>query len=58
MRRIHAWIVGLTALALAGCGGMELQKAERLTPGGSGFENTQGPPMVMEVNSIRSQSIL
>ncbi len=38
MRGVHTWIVGLTALALAGCGGMELQKAERLTPGGSEFE--------------------
>ncbi len=37
MRRVHTWIVGLTALALAGCGGMELQKAEKLTPGGSEF---------------------
>ena len=39
MRGVHALIVGLSALALAGCGGMELQKAETLTPGGSEFEN-------------------
>ena len=38
MRRVHTWIAGLTALALAGCGGMEIQKAQRLTPRGSEFE--------------------
>ncbi len=38
MNRVRASIVGLIALALAGCGGMELRKAEGLTAGGSEFD--------------------
>lgn len=38
MKRVHPCILGLTVLALAGCGGTQLEKAERPTPGGSAFD--------------------
>lgn len=38
MKRVHPCVIGLAVLALAGCGGTELEKAERPRPGGSAFD--------------------